>query len=55
MPNIHTLVMKFGGAAVAAPEQFSQIANIIISRMSEFQRIVVVVSAMGDTADQLIL
>lgn len=46
--------MKFGGAAVAAPEQFSHIADIIISRMNEFPRIIVVVSAMGDTTDQLI-
>ena len=49
-----TLVMKFGGAAVASAEQFSRIADIIISRTSEFQRIVVVVSAMGDTTNQLI-
>jgi aspartate kinase len=54
MPEIHTLVMKFGGAAVASPEQFSRIADIIISRKDQFQRIVVVVSAMGDTTDQLI-
>lgn len=49
-----TLVLKFGGAAVATPDHFSRIADIIISRKSDFQRIVVVVSAMGDTTDQLI-
>lgn len=49
-----TLVMKFGGAAVASPEQFSKIADIIISRTKLFNKIVVVVSAMGDTTDELI-
>jgi len=46
--------MKFGGAAVATPEQFSQIADIIIQRSEEYDRLVIVVSAMGDTTDQLI-
>lgn len=50
----NTLIMKFGGAAVATPEHFSGIANIIIERMKEFPRIVVVVSAMGNTTNQLI-
>lgn len=49
-----TIVMKFGGAAVATPEHFSRVAEIIISRREEYQRIVVVVSAMGDTTNQLI-
>lgn len=49
-----TLVMKFGGAAVATPEHFSRIADIIIAKMQEYSRIVTVVSAMGNTTDQLI-
>lgn len=49
-----TLVMKFGGAAVATPYHFSNIANIILNRMTEYSRIAVVVSAMGNTTDQLI-
>lgn len=49
-----TLVMKFGGAAVATPQQFPRIAGIILQRLSEYQRVAVVVSAMGDTTDQLI-
>ena len=52
--NTRTLVMKFGGAAVATPEHFSHIADIIISRMNEYQRVAIVVSAMGDTTDDLI-
>lgn len=57
MKNIasrNTLIMKFGGAAVATPDHFSHVADIIISRKKEYQRIITVVSAMGDTTDQLI-
>ncbi len=46
--------MKFGGAAVATPEKFSRIAEIVLNRIKEYSRIVTVVSAMGDTTDQLI-
>jgi aspartate kinase len=51
---MNTLVMKFGGAAVATPAHFSKIAHIILQRQKEYRRIAVVVSAMGDTTDQLI-
>ena len=49
-----TLVMKFGGASVRVPQQFSQVAEIIIRRREVYPRIVVVVSAMGDTTNQLL-
>ena len=49
-----TLVMKFGGAAVASAEHFSKIAGIIVERWREYRRIAVVVSAMANTTDQLI-
>jgi aspartate kinase len=51
---MNTLVMKFGGASVATPEHFSRIADIVLKRMQEFRRIAIVVSAMGNTTDQLI-
>lgn len=51
---MRTLVMKFGGAAVATPNHFSHIADIIIAKLNEFPRLVIVVSAMGRTTDQLI-
>ncbi len=51
---MNTLVMKFGGAAVASPEKFAQIVEIILQRRKSYKRIAVVVSAMGDTTDQLI-
>lgn len=46
--------MKFGGAAVATPQHFARIADIILQRRKIFPRIAVVVSAMGDTTNQLI-
>ncbi len=49
-----TLVMKFGGAAVASPERFERIVEIILSREKEYSRIAVVVSAMGNTTDDLL-
>ncbi len=49
----NTLVMKFGGASVATPEHLSQIADLIISRGSEYDRLVAVVSAMGSTTNEL--
>ena len=46
--------MKFGGAAVATPQHFARIADLILARREEYDRVVVVVSAMGDTTDHLI-
>lgn len=48
-----TLIMKFGGAAVENVERFSRVAMIILKRASSYKRIVVVVSAMGKTTDEL--
>ncbi len=53
MPRNETLVLKFGGASVASTQQFSKIAEIILNK-SLNARVVVVVSAMGDTTDQLL-
>ncbi|KAF3363204.1 putative aspartate kinase II [Chlamydiales bacterium STE3] len=49
-----TLVMKFGGASVATPQHFSKIADIVIERHKSYPRIIIVVSAMGKTTDELI-
>ncbi|MCB1112005.1 MAG: aspartate kinase [Chlamydiales bacterium] len=49
-----TVVMKFGGASVASTEHFSRIADIIIHRKKNYDRVIVVVSAMGDTTNDLI-
>lgn len=45
--------MKFGGASVASSEQFARIADIVIKK-KKVARVAVVVSAMGDTTDQLL-
>lgn len=49
-----TLVMKFGGASVASASSFSNLADLIIERHNSYPFLVVVVSAMGQTTDQLI-
>lgn len=49
-----TLVIKFGGASVSSPANFENIAKLILNRKKTYQRIAVVVSAMGNTTDQLI-
>jgi aspartate kinase len=48
------IILKFGGASVNSPEAFSAIANIILYRKKEYQKVIVVVSAMGNTTDELI-
>lgn len=47
------IVLKFGGAAVSQIEQFAHIAEIILKK-SLRAKVVAVVSAMGDTTDQLL-
>lgn len=49
-----TLVLKFGGAAVATSEQFAKIADLIIEKRRDWPHLVVVVSAMGHTTNELI-
>ncbi|MBS3904315.1 MAG: aspartate kinase [Simkania sp.] len=51
---MQTLVLKFGGAAVATPECFSSIARIIEQRRRLYPRIAIVISAMGTTTDDLL-
>lgn len=46
--------MKFGGASVATPESFLRIADLVIQRTKEHPEIAVVVSAMGNTTDELL-
>ena len=49
-----SIVLKFGGASVAQPESFQFISEIISYRLKTFSKIAVVVSAMGNTTDELI-
>ncbi len=48
------IVQKFGGTSVGTPERIRQVAKRIAKRHSEGHPLVVVVSAMGHTTDELI-
>lgn len=48
------VVMKFGGSSVATPELIKNVANKVIAKKKAGNDVVVVVSAMGDTTDNLI-
>lgn len=48
------LVMKFGGAAMAHSQRFSDLASLISQRLEVYEGIVVVVSAMGKATDELL-
>ena len=47
------IVQKFGGSSVASAEHIKNVADRISNRVSQGDSIVVVVSAMGDTTDDL--
>jgi aspartate kinase len=48
------VVQKFGGSSVADAEKIKNVARRIIARWEKGDRLVVVVSAMGDTTDDLL-
>ena len=48
------IVKKFGGSSVATPEKIKNVAKRILSEKAPADQIVMVVSAMGDTTDDLI-
>ncbi len=48
------IVMKFGGSSVGTTERMSRVAQRIVDKKLQGDRVVVVVSAMGDTTDDLI-
>lgn len=52
MPSI--IVQKYGGTSVGTPERIKEVAKRVISAKKEGHDVVVVVSAMGDTTDELI-
>ena len=47
------LVLKFGGTSVGTVEKIKKVANIIKKRFNEGDEIIVVVSAMSGTTDDL--
>ncbi|WP_054948708.1 aspartate kinase [Numidum massiliense] len=50
---MRVIVQKFGGTSLRSPERVRHAAGIVAREVSEGQRVVVVVSAMGDDTDQL--
>ncbi len=48
------LVQKFGGSSMAGPERINRVAERIAEQARAGKRVAVVVSAMGDTTDDLI-
>ncbi|MEK4511686.1 aspartate kinase [Paenibacillus anaericanus] len=47
-------VMKFGGSSVGDTERMMRVAKRVVEKQDEGHKVVVVVSAMGDTTDDLI-
>src|SRR5574341_1812993 len=48
------IVQKYGGSSVANPERIKSVARRIVSAKKAGNDVVVVVSALGDTTDELI-
>ena len=48
------IVKKFGGSSVATTEKIMNVAKRVLSEKQPGDQIVMVVSAMGDTTDDLI-
>src|SRR6184192_3832988 len=53
-PRTGTLVMKFGGTSVADPQKIKDVAGRIVAAREAGNRVVAVLSAMGDTTDDLV-
>ena len=48
------IVQKYGGSSVGSPERIEKVADRIVSYAKKGHKLAVVVSAMGDTTDELI-
>ncbi|MDT8718701.1 aspartate kinase [Clostridium sp. 19966] len=51
---MNIVVQKYGGSSVATSEKIKKVAETVIARKEKGNSMVVVVSAMGDTTDELI-
>lgn len=49
-----TVVQKYGGSSVATPESVRKVAERVVRTRAQGHRVVVVVSAMGDTTNELL-
>jgi aspartate kinase len=53
-PRAGTVVMRFGGTSVGDPQKLKNVAARIVGAHGEGSRVVAVLSAMGDTTDDLV-
>jgi aspartate kinase len=53
-PSAGAVVMKFGGTSVGDPQKLKNVAARIVAARAEGTRVVAVLSAMGDTTDELV-
>jgi aspartate kinase len=53
-PSAGTLVMKFGGTSVGDPQKLKDVARRLVEAHARGNRVVAVLSAMGDTTDDLV-
>jgi aspartate kinase len=53
-PRLGTLVMKFGGTSVADPDKIKDVARRLVAARAAGNRVVAVLSAMGDSTDDLV-
>jgi aspartate kinase len=53
-PHAGTVVMKFGGTSVSGPERLKAVAQRLVHAHEAGDRVVAVLSAMGDTTDDLL-
>src|SRR4051795_5332209 len=54
VPSAGAVVMKFGGTSVGDPQKLKNVAARIVAARAEGTRVVAVLSAMGDTTDELV-
>ena len=54
VPRLGTVVMKFGGTSVSDPERLKLVAERLVATCEAGNRVVGVLSAMGDTTDELV-
>ncbi|MGH3952117.1 MAG: aspartate kinase, partial [Pseudonocardiaceae bacterium] len=48
------VVQKYGGSSVESAERIKKVADRIVETRNDGHEVVVVVSAMGDTSDELL-
>ncbi len=54
MPNMSIVVQKYGGSSVADVDKLKRVARRVVDTARAGKRVCVVVSAMGDTTDELL-